>query len=199
MPYVTVKMLEGRTEEQKKALAEKVTAAVSETTGAPAFSTGLSIAELKERLDATGIELRAIVPAMETLSDHRISSLYAGDYLASKKKGSPEGERIAEAVKVARVLGLIPEMDSRTERLRQEARSAAEHAKTIPLDQKIRLGYRLTKAEYAGLTDEQRRIWIYARRQQEAKKKAEAEKTRKQSGGQPGSGSTRQQSQSRGR
>ncbi|MCC3356285.1 2-hydroxymuconate tautomerase [Bacillus sp. REN16] len=34
MPYVTVKMLEGRTEEQKKALVEKVTAAVSETTGA---------------------------------------------------------------------------------------------------------------------------------------------------------------------
>ncbi|WP_071393244.1 2-hydroxymuconate tautomerase [Bacillus tuaregi] len=35
MPYVTVKMLAGRTEEQKKALAEKVTDAVSETTGAP--------------------------------------------------------------------------------------------------------------------------------------------------------------------
>ncbi|WP_394239386.1 2-hydroxymuconate tautomerase [Niallia oryzisoli] len=35
MPYVTVKMLEGRTDEQKKALAEKVTDAVSETTGAP--------------------------------------------------------------------------------------------------------------------------------------------------------------------
>ena len=35
MPYVTVKMLEGRTEDQKKALVEKVTAAVSETTGAP--------------------------------------------------------------------------------------------------------------------------------------------------------------------
>jgi 4-oxalocrotonate tautomerase len=34
MPYVTVKMLEGRTEEQKKALVEKVTEAVSETTGA---------------------------------------------------------------------------------------------------------------------------------------------------------------------
>ncbi|MDR4890267.1 4-oxalocrotonate tautomerase [Bacillus timonensis] len=34
MPYVTVKMLEGRTEEQKKALVEKVTAAVTETTGA---------------------------------------------------------------------------------------------------------------------------------------------------------------------
>ena len=33
MPYVTVKMLEGRTEEQKKALVEKVTAAVSETAG----------------------------------------------------------------------------------------------------------------------------------------------------------------------
>ncbi len=34
MPYVTVKMLEGRSEEQKKALVEKVTASVSETTGA---------------------------------------------------------------------------------------------------------------------------------------------------------------------
>jgi 4-oxalocrotonate tautomerase len=34
MPYVTVKMLEGRTDEQKRALVEKVTAAVSETTGA---------------------------------------------------------------------------------------------------------------------------------------------------------------------
>jgi 4-oxalocrotonate tautomerase len=35
MPYVTVKMLEGRSEDQKKALVEKVTDAVSETTGAP--------------------------------------------------------------------------------------------------------------------------------------------------------------------
>ncbi|MDF2558235.1 MAG: 4-oxalocrotonate tautomerase [Bacillales bacterium] len=36
MPYVTVKMLAGRTDEQKKALIEKVTDVVSETTGAPA-------------------------------------------------------------------------------------------------------------------------------------------------------------------
>lgn len=35
MPYVTVKMLAGRTDEQKKALIEKVTDVVSETTGAP--------------------------------------------------------------------------------------------------------------------------------------------------------------------
>ncbi|NUK29978.1 4-oxalocrotonate tautomerase [Parageobacillus sp. VR-IP] len=34
MPYVTIKMLVGRTEEQKKALVEKVTEAVAETTGA---------------------------------------------------------------------------------------------------------------------------------------------------------------------
>jgi len=34
MPYVTVKMLEGRTEDQKRALVEKVTEAVTETTGA---------------------------------------------------------------------------------------------------------------------------------------------------------------------
>ncbi|KUP04083.1 4-oxalocrotonate tautomerase, partial [Bacillus coahuilensis p1.1.43] len=35
MPYVTVKMLEGRSEEQKRAMVEKVTEAVSETSGAP--------------------------------------------------------------------------------------------------------------------------------------------------------------------
>jgi 4-oxalocrotonate tautomerase len=34
MPYITVKMIEGRSEDQKKALVEKVTQAVSETTGA---------------------------------------------------------------------------------------------------------------------------------------------------------------------
>ncbi|WP_409290733.1 2-hydroxymuconate tautomerase [Peribacillus sp. SCS-37] len=34
MPYITVKMLEGRSEDQKKALVEKVTEAVIETTGA---------------------------------------------------------------------------------------------------------------------------------------------------------------------
>lgn len=35
MPYVTVKMLEGRTDEQKRNLVKKVTDAVAETTGAP--------------------------------------------------------------------------------------------------------------------------------------------------------------------
>jgi 4-oxalocrotonate tautomerase len=34
MPYVTIQMLEGRTDEQRKALIEKVTDAVVETTGA---------------------------------------------------------------------------------------------------------------------------------------------------------------------
>lgn len=35
MPYVTIKILEGRSEDQKKALVEKVTQAVAETTNAP--------------------------------------------------------------------------------------------------------------------------------------------------------------------
>ncbi|KMY55709.1 4-oxalocrotonate tautomerase [Bacillus wudalianchiensis] len=48
MPYVTVKMLEGRTEEQKKALAEKVTAAVTETTGAPAEKVVVFIEEMSK-------------------------------------------------------------------------------------------------------------------------------------------------------
>jgi 4-oxalocrotonate tautomerase len=54
MPYVTVKMLEGRTEEQKKALAEKVTAAVSETTGAPVENVVVFIEEMPKNHYAVG-------------------------------------------------------------------------------------------------------------------------------------------------
>lgn len=46
MPYVTVKMLEGRSEDQKKALVEKVTAVVSETTGAPEENVVVFIEEM---------------------------------------------------------------------------------------------------------------------------------------------------------
>lgn len=46
MPYVTVKMLEGRTDEQKRALCEKVTEAVVETTGAPAENVVVFIEEM---------------------------------------------------------------------------------------------------------------------------------------------------------
>jgi len=46
MPYITVKMLEGRTDNQKRALVEKVTAAVSETTGAPVESITVFIEEM---------------------------------------------------------------------------------------------------------------------------------------------------------
>ncbi len=48
MPYITVKMLEGRSEEQKKALVEKVTAAVSETTGAPTDKVVVFIEEMSK-------------------------------------------------------------------------------------------------------------------------------------------------------
>lgn len=48
MPYVTVKMLEGRSEEQKKNLVEKVTAAVSETTGAPVEKVTVFIEEMSK-------------------------------------------------------------------------------------------------------------------------------------------------------
>lgn len=46
MPYVTVKMLEGRTEEQKRNLVEKVTDAVAETTGAPVENVIVFIEEM---------------------------------------------------------------------------------------------------------------------------------------------------------
>ncbi|KKB74216.1 MULTISPECIES: 2-hydroxymuconate tautomerase [Bacillus] len=48
MPYVTVQMLEGRTDEQKRNLVEKVTEAVSETTGAPKERVAVIIEELKK-------------------------------------------------------------------------------------------------------------------------------------------------------
>lgn len=53
MPIVTVKMLEGRNDDQKKALVEKVTAAVTETTGAPAERVTVIIEEMKKNHFAT--------------------------------------------------------------------------------------------------------------------------------------------------
>ncbi|MCE7791395.1 4-oxalocrotonate tautomerase [Salipaludibacillus sp. CUR1] len=46
MPIVTVKMLEGRTDEQKRALVEKVTEAVTETTNAPKERVSVVIEEM---------------------------------------------------------------------------------------------------------------------------------------------------------
>lgn len=54
MPFVTVKMLEGRSEEQKKALVEKVTAAVSETTGAAEEKVVVFIEEMSANHYAVG-------------------------------------------------------------------------------------------------------------------------------------------------
>lgn len=48
MPYVTVKMLEGRSEEQKRAMVEKVTDAVSETSGAPKENIVVFIEEMSK-------------------------------------------------------------------------------------------------------------------------------------------------------
>ena len=48
MPYVTVKMIEGRTDEQKRALCERVTEAVVETTGAPAENVHVIIEEINK-------------------------------------------------------------------------------------------------------------------------------------------------------
>ena len=58
MPYVTVKMLEGRTEEQKRNLCEKVTEVVAETTGAPAENVVVFIEEMpKNHYAVTGKRL----------------------------------------------------------------------------------------------------------------------------------------------
>ncbi|WP_186575887.1 2-hydroxymuconate tautomerase [Aquibacillus kalidii] len=54
MPYVTVKMLEGRTDEQKKALIEKVTEAVVETTGASQDKVVVFVEEIDKKLYGVG-------------------------------------------------------------------------------------------------------------------------------------------------
>lgn len=58
MPIVTVKMLEGRTDEQKRALVEKVTAAVSETSGAPKEKVHVCIEEMsKNHYGVAGVRI----------------------------------------------------------------------------------------------------------------------------------------------
>ena len=57
MPYVTVKMLEGRTDDQKRALVEKVTAAVSETVNAPVENVTVFIEEMPKNHYATAGKL----------------------------------------------------------------------------------------------------------------------------------------------
>lgn len=54
MPYITVKMLQGRSEEQKKALIEKVTEAVEETTGASRDKIVVFIEEMSKNHYAVG-------------------------------------------------------------------------------------------------------------------------------------------------
>lgn len=54
MPYVTIKLLEGRSDEQKKAMVEKVTAAVSETSGAPEDKIVVFIEEMSKNHYAVG-------------------------------------------------------------------------------------------------------------------------------------------------
>ncbi|SEN46103.1 4-oxalocrotonate tautomerase [Mesobacillus persicus] len=57
MPFVTIEMLPGRTDEQKKALVEKVTEAVSETTGASKEKVYVFIEELRKDHYAVGGKL----------------------------------------------------------------------------------------------------------------------------------------------
>lgn len=58
MPIVTVKMLEGRTDDQKRALVEKVTAAVSETVNAPIETISVYIEEMaKNNFGKAGVRI----------------------------------------------------------------------------------------------------------------------------------------------
>lgn len=54
MPIVTIKMIEGRTDEQKRNLVEKVTAAISETVDAPKENISIIIEDMKKSHFAVG-------------------------------------------------------------------------------------------------------------------------------------------------
>lgn len=54
MPVVTIKMIEGRTDDQKRNLVEKVTAAISETVNAPKENVTIIIEEMKKEHYAVG-------------------------------------------------------------------------------------------------------------------------------------------------
>ncbi|WP_102693141.1 2-hydroxymuconate tautomerase [Rummeliibacillus pycnus] len=54
MPIVTIKMIEGRTDEQKHNLVKKVTEAVSETVNAPKENISIIIEEMKKEHYAVG-------------------------------------------------------------------------------------------------------------------------------------------------
>lgn len=54
MPIVTIKMMEGRTDEQKRNLVDQVTTAVSETIIAPKENITIILEEMKKEHYATG-------------------------------------------------------------------------------------------------------------------------------------------------
>ncbi|KOO49761.1 2-hydroxymuconate tautomerase [Viridibacillus sp. FSL E2-0187] len=54
MPIVTIKMLEGRTDDQKRDLVEKVTAAISESVDAPKENISIIIEEMQKSHYAIG-------------------------------------------------------------------------------------------------------------------------------------------------
>ena len=57
MPYVTVKLIEGRTTEQKQKIVEKVTEAIHETTGASKEKIVVFIEDMKKENYAVGGQL----------------------------------------------------------------------------------------------------------------------------------------------
>ncbi|ETT87249.1 2-hydroxymuconate tautomerase [Viridibacillus sp. FSL R5-0477] len=54
MPIVTIKMIEGRTDDQKRDLVEKVTAAISESVDAPKENISIIIEEMQKSHFAIG-------------------------------------------------------------------------------------------------------------------------------------------------
>ena len=137
-------------------------------------SIGMGMAEMNARLDATGITLRQIDEALDTLSWHGIGSLRQAD--ASLRR-NPDQAALAEAVRIARTIGFLPESTTgeAAKAARDAARNSSAAAKSnVPLSVKLKKGWRLTKSEYASLTASQRAAWEAARRASSQASKSKA-------------------------
>lgn len=142
------------------------------------LSTGMSVAELRDRRLAAGIGLRDIHDALEYLGSRSISSQ---DELqerirndAAQHRPLKEQEKLQKAARIVSVLDLLPKSDDKRAQLLARREKAAkredQREKSIPLRVRLEYGMRLTHAEYDALSEAQRQAWARARKEKKYEK-----------------------------
>lgn len=161
-------------------------------------SLGMDYAELDRKMQDEGLTLRSIRLALDTLSSNKITSIATAE---SMQRQAPS-DTLAEAIRVAKILDVLPEYSQKELAARQEGAAAGEKMKRIPLEVRVRKGMRLTKAEYISLDTQQKLIWDKARRAAAEKQKStriDATKPAQPAQRSSGDTQTKSQNQARGR